>query len=59
MKAIQSITNRPILNYVGRAFLGDALGCVVAGLGGTITYTTYSENIGVLVTIHNMYMCMY
>lgn len=51
MKAIASITHRPILNYIGRAFLGDALGCIVAGLGGTIPYTTYSENIGVLVCI--------
>lgn len=49
MKAIGSITNRPIMKYVGRAYLGDALGCLIASLAGTIPYTTYSENIGILV----------
>jgi xanthine/uracil permease len=54
MKAIGSITNRPILKYVGRAYLGDALGCLVASLAGTIPYTTYSENIGILVTLDTL-----
>lgn len=49
MKAIGSITGRPMVNYVGRAYLGDALGCFLASLSGTIPFTTYAENIGVLV----------
>lgn len=51
MKAIQSIVGRPMMKYIGRAYLGDALGCLVASIGGTMTFTTYAENIGVLVTI--------
>jgi putative pyrimidine permease RutG len=55
MKAIGSITGsiqgRPIMEYIGRAYLGDALGCLAASLGGTIPFTTYAENIGVLVKI--------
>lgn len=51
MKAIGSIitTGPSVLQYIGRAYLGDALGCLVASLGGTIPFTTYAENIGVLV----------
>lgn len=51
MKAIQSIitTGPPMLKYIGRAYLGDALGCLIASVGGTIPFTTYAENIGVLV----------
>ncbi|KAL7311870.1 hypothetical protein PS15m_009583 [Mucor circinelloides] len=48
MKAISSITNRPMLKYVGRAYLGDAMGCFVASLTGAVPFTTYAENIGVL-----------
>ncbi|KAI8638068.1 permease family-domain-containing protein [Parasitella parasitica] len=48
MKAISSITNRPMLGFVGRAYLGDALGCFVASLTGAVPFTTYAENIGVL-----------
>ncbi|GAN06300.1 pyrimidine permease [Mucor ambiguus] len=48
MKAIGSITHRPMLRYVGRAYLGDALGCFVASLTGAVPFTTYAENIGVL-----------
>ncbi|KAG2195838.1 hypothetical protein INT47_012379 [Mucor saturninus] len=50
MKAIQSIitTGPPMLKYIGRAYLGDALGCLIASVGGTIPFTTYAENIGVL-----------
>lgn len=49
MKAIGSITHRPMLQYVGRAYLGDAMGCFVASLTGAVPFTTYAENIGVLV----------
>lgn len=51
MKAIESITTNeePMLKYVGRAYLGDAFGCMMASLGGTIPFTTYADNIGVLV----------
>lgn len=49
MKAISSITNRPMLKFVGRAYLGDAIGCFVASLTGAVPFTTYAENIGVLV----------
>ncbi|CAO3619601.1 unnamed protein product [Mucor fragilis] len=48
MKAIGSITHRPMLQYVGRAYLGDAMGCFVASLTGAVPFTTYAENIGVL-----------
>ncbi|KAL9559166.1 hypothetical protein MBANPS3_000570 [Mucor bainieri] len=49
MKAIGSITHRPMLKYIGRAYLGDAMGCFVASLTGAVPFTTYAENIGVLV----------
>lgn len=51
MKAIQSIITKgpSVLQYIGRAYLGDALGCLVASICGTIPFTTYAENIGVLV----------
>ncbi|CEP17779.1 hypothetical protein [Parasitella parasitica] len=39
----------PMLRFVGRAYLGDALGCLVASLTGAVPFTTYAENIGVLV----------
>ncbi|KAI8375363.1 Xanthine/uracil/vitamin C permease [Choanephora cucurbitarum] len=48
MKAIGSITNRPMLKHMGRAYLGDAVGCLLTSLGGTLPSTTYAENIGVL-----------
>ncbi|KAI8085396.1 Xanthine/uracil/vitamin C permease [Thamnidium elegans] len=50
MKAIESImTNeKPLMKYVGRAYLGDAFGCMMASLGGTLPFTTYADNIGVL-----------
>lgn len=51
MKAIESITvdEAPMMQYIGRAYLGDACGCLIASLGGTLPLTTYAENIGVLV----------
>lgn len=49
MKAIKSIVERPMMKYVGRAYLGDAIGCLVSSLVGTIPVTTYADNIGVLV----------
>ncbi|KAI8355174.1 Xanthine/uracil/vitamin C permease [Blakeslea trispora] len=48
MKAIGSITDRPMLKHMGRAYLGDAIGCLITSLAGTLPSTTYAENIGVL-----------
>ena len=35
--------------YLGRAYLGDALSTLMAGCVGAAPLTTYAENIGVLV----------
>ncbi|GAA5805213.1 hypothetical protein HPULCUR_010727 [Helicostylum pulchrum] len=50
MKAIESITTneKPMMKYIGRAYLGDAFGCMMASLGGTIPFTTYADNIVIL-----------
>ncbi|KAI8880225.1 hypothetical protein K501DRAFT_255421 [Backusella circina FSU 941] len=48
MKAIGSITGRPMMRYVGRAYLGDAISCLISSLTGTLPMTTYAENIGIL-----------
>jgi putative pyrimidine permease RutG len=36
------------MRYLGRAFAGDGLATVIAGLGGGTGVTTYAENIGVM-----------
>ena len=48
VKAVEAMTNRPLMPYLGRAFLGDGLATMVAGGGGGTGVTTYAENIGVM-----------
>jgi hypothetical protein len=44
----QALDERPLMRYLGRAFAGDGLATVIAGLGGGTGVTTYAENIGVM-----------
>ena len=46
--AISGIMKRDLTGYLGRAFMGDAVGTVVSALFGGTGETTYAENIGVL-----------
>jgi putative pyrimidine permease RutG len=48
IKAVSSITGRNMMPYLGRAFIGDGVATVVAGLRGGTGVTTYAENIGVM-----------
>lgn len=48
VRAVEAITSRPLMPFLGRAFAGDGLATIVAGLGGGTGVTTYAENIGVL-----------
>lgn len=48
VKAVGAMTGRNLDPYLGRAFLGDAVATIVAGLGGGTGVTTYAENIGVM-----------
>ncbi|EFA76778.1 regulator of chromosome condensation domain-containing protein [Heterostelium album PN500] len=48
VKAVGSITGKPIDQYIGRAFLGDSLATIFAVSFGSIGTTTYAENIGVM-----------
>jgi len=48
VKAVSAMTGRSLDRWLGRAFLGDALACMVAGSGGGTGVTTYAENIGVM-----------
>ena len=48
VKAVASMTGRPLDDVLGRAYVGDGLATVVAGLGGGSGTTTYAENIGVM-----------
>lgn len=48
VKAVAAMTGRNLDPYLGRAFLGDGLATIVAGLGGGTGVTTYAENIGVM-----------
>jgi putative pyrimidine permease RutG len=48
VKAVSAMTGRSLDRFLGRAFLGDALACMVAGSGGGTGVTTYAENIGVM-----------
>jgi uracil-xanthine permease len=48
IKAVEAMTERHLMPYLGRAFAGDGLATVAAGLGGGTGVTTYAENIGVL-----------
>lgn len=48
VKAVAAMTGRNLDPYLGRAFLGDGLATIVAGMGGGTGVTTYAENIGVM-----------
>ena len=48
VKAVEAMTVRPMMPYLGRAFAGDGIATMVAGLGGGTGVTTYAENIGVM-----------
>jgi putative pyrimidine permease RutG len=46
--AISGIMKRDLSGYLGRTFMGDAIGTIVSGLFGGTGETTYAENIGVM-----------
>ncbi len=46
--AISGIMKRDLSGYLGRTFMGDAIGTIVSGLFGGAGETTYAENIGVM-----------
>lgn len=46
--AISGIMKRDLSGYLGRTFMGDAVGTMVSALLGGTGETTYAENIGVL-----------
>ena len=48
IKAIGVMTGRDMDKYLGRAFLGDGVATMAAGMGGGTGVTTYAENIGVM-----------
>jgi uracil-xanthine permease len=48
IKAVNAITGRNLMPYLGRAFMGDGVATIVAGLRGGTGVTTYAENIGVM-----------
>jgi putative pyrimidine permease RutG len=48
VKAVAAMTGRSLDKYLGRAFLGDGLATIIAGIGGGTGVTTYAENIGVM-----------
>jgi uracil-xanthine permease len=48
VKAVASMTGKPLDDVMGRAFMGDGVATTIAGLGGGSGTTTYAENIGVM-----------
>jgi uracil-xanthine permease len=48
VKAVAAMTGRNLDASLGRAFMGDGLATMLAGLGGGSGTTTYAENIGVM-----------
>jgi xanthine/uracil permease len=48
LKAIGVMTGRDMDPYIGRAFLGDGVATMAAGMGGGTGVTTYAENMGVM-----------
>ncbi|EGC37547.1 hypothetical protein DICPUDRAFT_149843 [Dictyostelium purpureum] len=48
LKAVGSMTGNSVDHLLGRAFLGDSIACIIAGLCGSTGTTTYAENIGVM-----------
>jgi uracil-xanthine permease len=48
IKAVGAMTNRNLMPWLGRGFVGDGVATMVAGAGGGTGVTTYAENIGVM-----------
>jgi xanthine/uracil permease len=48
VKAVSALTGQNLSPYLGRAFIGDGVATIVAGLRGGTGVTTYAENIGVM-----------
>jgi uracil-xanthine permease len=48
VKAVAAMTGRNLDASLGRAFMGDGLATMLAGIGGGSGTTTYAENIGVM-----------
>lgn len=48
IKAVSAMTNRDLMPWLGRGFMGDGIATMVAGAGGGTGVTTYAENIGVM-----------
>jgi putative pyrimidine permease RutG len=48
IKAVSAMTNRKLMPWLGRGFIGDGVATMVAGTGGGTGVTTYAENIGVM-----------
>lgn len=48
VKAVGTMCERNLDRSLGRAFMGDGLSTMLAGLGGGSGTTTYAENIGVM-----------
>jgi len=48
LKAVEAMTGRPMMPFLGRAFAGDGIATMVAGAFGGTGVTTYAENIGVM-----------
>ncbi len=48
VKAIGAMIGRSLDPWLGRAFVGDGVATMVAGMGGGTGVTTYAENIGVM-----------
>lgn len=48
IKAVAVMTDRDLMPYLGRGFIGDGVATMVAGAGGGTGVTTYAENIGVM-----------
>ncbi len=47
VKAVAAMTGRNLDKYLGRAFLGDAVVTIVAGIGGGTGVTTYAKAISI------------
>ena len=48
VKAVATMTGRNLDRLLGRAYMGDGLATMLAGIGGGSGTTTYAENIGVM-----------
>lgn len=48
IKAVSAMTNRNLMPFLGRGFIGDGVATMVSGFGGGTGVTTYAENIGVM-----------